>query len=276
MTYSIVDIMDMIDESAVEELIWEEEKPETISFDRVKALVHDGICGNPSYNKKRNNIRVKGAWRLRLIAALVALAIAAVPCYALIGGKLSRSAVINDGNKYFVGSQVDDDYYIIIDEDGNYRDSHGNEGSLEDIISKNELHKDSEKVKEIEDNVLNPASYVEIAGEKGSDGSVKYPAMILINNSVCILTNNAEDGWNLDKGESLKVKIIKEDAGSARKRNMIVGYIQDGVLKKGEALNSDECECVFTAEATGEYYIYLLSASSDYLTLEGLNIISLN
>ncbi|MBP3758835.1 MAG: hypothetical protein J6I83_03215 [Firmicutes bacterium] len=276
MTYSIVDIIDMFDESAVEELIWEEEKPETISFERVKALVHDGICGNSSYNKKRDNIRVKGAWRLRLIAALVALAVAAVPCYALIGGKLSRSAVINDGNKYFVGSQVDDDYYIIIDEDGNYRDSHGNEGSLEDIISKNELHKDSEKVKEIEDNVLNPASYVEIAGEKGSDGSVRYPAIILINNSVCILTNNAGDGWNLDKGESLKVKIIKEDAGSARKRNMIVGYIQDGVLKKGEALNSDECECVFTAEVAGEYYIYLLSASSDYLTLEGLNIISLN
>ena len=276
MTYNIVDIMDMIDESAVEELIWEEEKPETISFERVKALVHDGICGNPSYNKKRDNIRVKGAWRLRLIAVLVALAVAAVPCYALISGKLSRSAVLNDENKYFVGSQVDDDYYIIIDEDGNYRDSHGNEGSLEEIISKNELHKDSEKVKEIEDNVLNPASYVEIAGEKGSDGSVRYPAIILINNSVCILTNNAGDGWNLDKGESLKVKIIKEDAGSARKRNMIVGYIQDGVLKKGEALNSDECECVFTAEVAGEYYIYLLSASSDYLTLEGLNIISLN
>ena len=276
MTYNIVDIIDMFDESAVEELIWEEEKPETISFERVKSLVHDGICGNSSYNRKRNNIRVKGAWRLRLIAALVALAVAAVPCYALIGGKLSRSAVINDGNKYYVGSQVNDDYYIIIDEDGNYRDSHGNEGSLEDIISKNELHKDSEKVKEIEDNVLNPASYVEIAGEKGSDGSVKYPAMILINNSVCILTNNAGDGWNLNKGESLKVKIIKEDAGSARKRNLIVGYIQDGVLKRGEAFNSDECECVFTAEAAGEYYIYLLSASSDYLTLEGLNIISLN
>lgn len=276
MTYNIVDIIDMFDESAVEELIWEEEKPETISFERVKSLVHDGICGNSSYNRKRNNIRVKGAWRLRLIAALVALAVAAVPCYALIGGKLSRSAVINDGNKYYVGSQVNDDYYIIIDEDGNYRDSHGNEGSLEDIISKNELHKDSEKVKEIEDNVLNPASYVEIAGEKGSDGSVKYPAMILINNSVCILTNNAGDGWNLNKGESLKVKIIKEDAGSARKRNLVVGYIQDGVLKRGEALNCDEYECVFTAEAAGEYYIYLLSASSDYLTLEGLNIISLN
>ena len=100
--------------------------------------------------------------------------------------------------------------------------------------------------------------------------------MILINNSVCILTNNAGDGWNLNKGESLKVKIIKEDAGSARKRNLVVGYIQDGVLKRGEALNCDEYECVFTAEAAGEYYIYLLSASSDYLTLEGLNIISLN
>ena len=276
MTYNIVDIIDMFDESAVEELIWEEEKPETISFERVKALVHDGISGNSSYNKKRDNIRVKGAWRLRLIAALVALAVAAVPCYALIGGKLSRSAVINDGNKYYVGRQVDDDYYIIIDEDGNYRDSHGNEGSLEDILSKNELHNSSEIIKEIEDNVLNPATYVEIAGEKESDGSVRYPAMILINNSVCILTNNAGDGWNLDKGESLKVKIIKEDAGSARKRNLIVGYIQDGVLKRGEALNSDECECVFTAEAAGEYYIYLLSANSDYLTLEGLNIISLN
>lgn len=277
MTYSFGDIIDLLDENDVERLIWDEKKTEGISIDRVCLLVHDKISERAFSNENKSvAIRVKSVWRIRFVAVMVALAIAAVPCYALIVGKLNRSSLLNDENKFFVGRQVNEDYYIIIDEDGHSRDSLGNEGSLEDILSINKLSDDSEIINEIEDPVLDPSSYVEFTGENEYKNGIKYPAMILINNSLCILTNDKGGGWDLDRGDSLKVNITKRDSDNARKQNLIVGYIQDGVLKKGEVFNNNKCEYVFTAETSGEYYFYLLSASSDYLTLEGARIISVD
>ena len=283
MKYSAAEFINLLDENAVETMIWDERISPDITIDDIKKRVYaemgwteDGTSFRFLKRTKSDNThtakRFGSLWRKRLAVLMMVLVIAAVPGYALMKGKLNISSVVTDENRYLVGTQAEDDYYIIIDDDGTCTDSFGNKGTVEDIISLNELPYVSDIVKEIDDPVIKPSSFTEIRGERHFGRSNVYPPTILVNNSICILTDETGEGWYLDKGDTVNVEITEDNIVGQRKQNMIIGCIQDGVLKPGVQLKDISDGYKLTANVSGIYYIYLLSASSDYLTLESISV----
>jgi hypothetical protein len=54
-------------------------------------------------------------------------------------------------------------------------------------------------------------------------------------------------------------------------QTLVIGVIKDGVLKEGIPFRSKDGVFTFTAEEDGEYFLYLLSASTEYQTIrEGI------
>lgn len=283
MKYSAAEFINLLDENSVEAMIWDERISPVITTDDIKKRVYAEMgwtkegtsLGSFKRTKPDGTHTEKGFgrfWRKRLAVLMIVLLIAAVPGYALMRGKLNISSVVTDENRYLVGTQTEDEYYIIIDDDGTCTDSFGNKGTVEEIISLNELPYTSDIVKEIDDPVIKPSSFAEIRSERHFGRSYAYPPIILVNNSPCILTDDNGEGWYLDEGDTINVEITEDKIVGLRKQNMIIGCIQDGVLKSGVQLKEISDGYKLTAKDSGTYYIYLLSASSDYLTLEGISV----
>lgn len=282
MICNMTDIFSLLDESTIEAMAWDEEKTVIISLDKLKKHVRNGIYNENEkkramvpkllYNSTHNTPIYGMKWRARLIVILIIIAIAAVPVYALVNYRLHKSSIVDEENCYLIGSQIEEDYYIIMDENGECTDSLGNKGSLEDMISLSDLPNKSRIVTNVENTDIKPSSYVEIKYKKHSGNIYTYPRLILVNNSVCILTGNDGKGWDLNEGESITVEISKESAKRSLKQNLLVGYIQDGTLKDGKSIKENSGSYTVKADAAGTYYIYLLSASSDYLTVNSLSI----
>ena len=283
MTYNMTDLFSRLDESAIEAMIWNEEKTAIVPLDKLKKHVREGIniesendrgifLRTRNHNNTHNTPGFGMKWRARLIVCFLIIAMAAIPVYALVNYRLNKSAAVDEENCYLIGSQIEEDYYIIIDENGNCTDSYGNKGSFEELMSLNDLSDTSRVVTDIENPDNKPSSFVEIKSKKHSGNNYAYPQLILVNNSVCILTDNDGKGWDLKEGDSITVEVSKDSAGRSLKQNLLVGYIQDGTLKDGELIKENTGTYTIKANAAGTYYIYLLSASSDYLTVNKLSI----
>jgi hypothetical protein len=72
----------------------------------------------------------------------------------------------------------------------------------------------------------------------------------------------------LSKGDTLEFNFEKYKSRVVNQQNLIIGYIKDGVMYEGEAYQQLSDSYVLEAQDKGEYFLYLLSASSDYLTLK--------
>lgn len=90
----------------------------------------------------------------------------------------------------------------------------------------------------------------------------------MVNNSVSILTKSNHDGWSLKPGDILEYSFEKYESEVVSNQTLIIGYIQDGIMKEGKAINTMSGTYVYEAQEEGIYYIYLMSASSVYLALK--------
>lgn len=123
----------------------------------------------------------------------------------------------------------------------------------------------------IEDESIDPRSYTEILPEKVKGKKTVFPEIIMINNSVCILTEADGTGWELKQGDSLIYEYEKAASEVVETQTLLIGVIQDGVLKDPSVSRVREGTFSVVAEEDCEYFIYLLSASSDYQTIrEGI------
>lgn len=107
----------------------------------------------------------------------------------------------------------------------------------------------------------------EIVLKSNSENKYTTPEIILINGAPCIFTKDDGSGWTLSKGDVISFEYEKYPSEIIDKQVLVIGYILNGKLYSGEAFGDLDGEYKLEIEGDGEYYIYVTSASSDYLTL---------
>lgn len=55
-------------------------------------------------------------------------------------------------------------------------------------------------------------------------------------------------------------------------KDLIIGYVKDGIMYEGEVFDELSGKYSFSPDEKGEYFFYLLSGSSDYLSLKSGNL----
>ena len=246
-----------MDENVVENICWSDKNTVDVSPADVRTKVRAKVTGEVNHTRKPYKAAI----------ALCCLLVISVPCYALVSSILERSAVVDDTNRHLIGKEVQSDYYIIYDGNGTYTDSYGNTaGNIDDLIP--DTPAESRLVESIEAENLDPSSYVEIQPKRATEQKTVYPELIMVNNSACILTKDDGSGWKLNAGDSFSYEYEKAESEVVEEQTFLIGVIQDGIMKEPIISRALAGEFTFTAKEAGEYYIYLLSASSDYLTIE--------
>lgn len=123
-------------------------------------------------------------------------------------------------------------------------------------------------IKEIQINDFSPSSIIEIITDKDDTSSYSTPEIILVNNSVCVLTKEDGSGWDLEKGDILEYHFDKYPSSVVDRQTLLIGYVKNNVMYEGEIYRQLSGSYTLDVQEKGEYFLYLLSASSDYLTLK--------
>lgn len=94
------------------------------------------------------------------------------------------------------------------------------------------------------------------------------PEIIMTNGSMALFYQNDYEGWNCKEGDTLVFSFEKYVSEVTRNQTIVVGYICDGVLYDGVAYKDIEDRFELAITESGEYNIYVISATSDYLALK--------
>lgn len=116
-----------------------------------------------------------------------------------------------------------------------------------------------------------PSSIVEIPTDK-SDEMYIIPEIILINNSLCVLTQDNGKGWELTDKDNIVISFDKYKSDITVSQDLIIGYVKDGIMYEGGVFDELSGKYSFSPDEKGEYFFYLLSGSSDYLSLKSGNL----
>ena len=94
------------------------------------------------------------------------------------------------------------------------------------------------------------------------------PEIIMTNGSMAIFYQNDYEGWSCKAGDTLSFSFEKYVSEVTPNQTIVVGYIRDGVLYDGIAYKNLEDKFELAITEAGEYNIYVISATSDYLALK--------
>lgn len=94
------------------------------------------------------------------------------------------------------------------------------------------------------------------------------PEIIMTNGSMALFYQNDYEGWNCKEGDTLLFSFEKYVSEVTPNQTIVVGYICDGVLYDGVAYKDIEDRFELAITESGEYNIYVISATSDYLALK--------
>jgi hypothetical protein len=180
--------------------------------------------------------------------------------------KLKQPELITDENRQLVGKETYADYSIIY-RNGKYVDSNGNE--ISQVVDTD--IPDSRIVKKILHDTYVPSSIVEFETLE-KNGSFISPEIITINGSLSILTKKNGEGWNLKVGDKVSFSFEKYISEVVSNQNLVIGYIKDGVLVYGKGFSQSAGTYELTISEAGEYYIYLINASSDSISMKEGNL----
>jgi hypothetical protein len=259
MKISISEVIQDIDEDILEKMIWDEHNKVKIPKLKLKWRILKGLNKQAFLYKRL----VQTVCFILFICLLVP-----ITAKAAINLILTHSAVVDDSNRSLIGTEIiDSNYYIY--KNGTYINARGEAIDPDKLINAREGIPENRIINEIQIENYTPSSIVEVIVDKAGKNSYSTPEIILVNNSVCVLTKEDQTGWNLDKGDTLKYNFEKYKSSVIDRQNLIIGYIKDGVMYEGESYYQQLKDTyVLEAQDKGEYFIYLLSASSDYLTLK--------
>lgn len=179
---------------------------------------------------------------------------------------LEKSEVLEQGNRYFIGKEITDTEGGFIWENGVCMDRNGNKvefpetdhGSRSDVIQEFEMG----------DSLYRPSSVVEVPVQE--DGLMKegIPELIMTNNSVCLVTKENGEGWDLKSGARIKISFEKYSSEVVEDQVLMIGYVRNGIMYEGEIFREMNGTCELTVQGNGICYPYLVSFSSDYLSLK--------
>ncbi len=167
---------------------------------------------------------------------------------------LTRAALIDDENSKFIGKEIHDDTPLT---------------ATKGIQEKPYVIHDIETngiVSLLADGVLPPDN---ITSFETADNVT--PEVIVPNGSAAIFGQPNDAGWMCNDGDELVYQFEKYPS-EVGDQTLVVGYILDGVMYPGEKFLEANGEYRLGIEKTGEYFIYVINASSDPLALKGGNV----
>jgi len=255
----------MLDEDLIEKITWRKRKTVIISSRKIKKRVAKILFGE-------NRRMIRTNQMLRPVIAAVALILASIPVYAAVVSNINESHIVDTTDQTYLNKEIDSNYYIIHDKNGVYHDSEGRTGTLEEIESAVDHNKKSNLIQDVMDD-MEQDSFVEIRGKEHDSNEVEFPEIALVNDSGCILTKEDGSGWHLKEGDELVFNFYREKSKGLGK-NLIIGYIENGTLKRGEATCEESGTFAVKAENCGTYYICLIDGSSEYLVISNSNVSS--
>lgn len=124
----------------------------------------------------------------------------------------------------------------------------------------------------IDDAIKMPPSIINEFASTEEDDKFITPEIIGTNGSMAIFTQEDNSGWILDKGQVLNLNFTKYESDAINKQSIVVGYIFNGKMIQGEKFPDLSGNYKLKVEQPGEYYIYIINASSDYIALKQGNI----
>jgi len=259
MKISITDVIQGIDEDIIEKMVWDELKKIKFSKLRLKWRIMKELNKQAFLYKKL----LQTACFALFICILVPITAKAASYLMLM-----HSAVVDDSNRSLIGTEIITKNYIIY-KNGTYTNAEGEVIDLDKLRKAQEGIPENRIINEIQIDNYSPSSIIEVIIDKAGKNSYSTPEIILVNNSACILTKEDGSGWILDKGDILEYNFQKYKSSVVNQQNLIIGYVKDGVMYPGESYYQQLKDTyALKAQDKGEYFIYLLSASSDYLTLK--------
>lgn len=94
------------------------------------------------------------------------------------------------------------------------------------------------------------------------------PEIIETNGSIGVFTKDDGSGWKLKKGDSLVFNFDKYQSKVIKEQTAVIGYVVNGKMVEGESFEDLSGSYEITADEPGEYYIYTIDASSEYLAFK--------
>lgn len=181
------------------------------------------------------------------------------------------SAVVDDSNREYVGKEV-------------HSDTRSSESSY-DVHSKpdaqaylDELEKRREEIVENStiinriDNLTEVPKTVNYFPVVLDGDKYTTPEIIFGNGAMIVFTKEDGSGWNLQEGESLvfETEMYPSEINLGKGQHILYGYVYNGSLVMDSQTDELSLSVSYQlkAENEGEYYICLVSSSSDPITLK--------
>jgi hypothetical protein len=179
---------------------------------------------------------------------------------------IKETQLITDNNRHLIGKETIGDYMIY--RNGVYIDSNGIEYSLEELKNRtrNGLPENRIITKIMEENFM-PSSIFELE-TKEKNGVFISPEIITVNGSISVLTDTNGRGWELKAGDSVEYVFEKYRSEVVENQNILIGYVKDGVLYPSQKFDQLKGNYNLTIEESGQYYFYIINASSDTIALK--------
>lgn len=165
--------------------------------------------------------------------------------------------VVNDENRAFIGKEVIVDINDVVIVNPEEEEKIAESGNKELVL------RNSHIVKCIDSEMVQPSSIDEFPV---IDGMI--PEVIMTNGAAVIFYHGNYKGWKCDVGDKLIFDFSKYESEVVEEQALVLGYVLDGVMYNSEEVfRKVDGRYEFSIESAGEYYIYVISATSDYLTL---------
>ncbi|AYB44382.1 hypothetical protein [Paenibacillus lautus] len=185
---------------------------------------------------------------------------------ACIPKEIKQTELITDYNRHLIGKETSGDYMIY--RNGVYIDSNGVEYSPEELKNRtrNGLPENRIITKIMEENYMPPSIFELETKEK--NGVYISPEIITVNGSLNVLTDTNGSGWELKAGDSVEYVFEKYKSEVVENQIILIGYVKDGVLYPSHKFDQLKGNYNLTVEETGQYYFYIINASSDTIALK--------
>lgn len=216
-------------------------------------------------NKLFNESKVHSRKWLARVATVMAVSIILFTTGGIVnaatGGKLVQwinglfgAELVTDENEGLIGKEVIDNSEPEV--------THGEESNIENVGGSSIT--ESHIIKSIaDDNIVLPLSVSEFKVENDTT-----PEIIMTNGSMAVFYLEDYAGWNCKAGDVLTFSLEKYESEVVSNQVLVIGYIRDGVMYDGESFGSLSGSYELKVREEGEYNLYVISATSDYLTLK--------
>lgn len=225
-------------------------------------------------NSHTHTFKKKKIKRRLLLAAIIgaglsAAAVAFADQPIILNGVFQRGGAeeINDANRVYVGRKLKAGDVEVL------KESEIREEAADGASSWKEWEKQDEMpsfIKSIESEENLPYA-VDTFESKKEDGYYKTPEVIFMNNAMVIFTKEGRKGWKLKKGQTLhfETEEYPSEVTGGRGQAIIYTYILDGkLMNKDYSSHGLSQKYDLKAEESGEYYLCLIGASSDSISIK--------